>query len=72
MQYEGLTNGEYHADTVSIAGRVYGKRTASRKLVFYDLRGEGVKVQVLASFEFVPSSASVNFTHKDAASTRRW
>ena len=44
---------ETHADVVSIAGRVYNKRSASRKLVFYDLRGEGVKVQVLAQFEFV-------------------
>ena len=30
------------------AGRVYSKRTSGSKLLFYDLRGEGVKVQVMA------------------------
>ena len=33
---------------VSLAGRIYSKRAASTKLVFYDLRGEGVKVQIIA------------------------
>jgi lysyl-tRNA synthetase class 2 len=51
LQYEHLKNDESHADVVSIAGRVYNKRSASRKLHFYDLRGEGVKVQVLAQIE---------------------
>jgi lysyl-tRNA synthetase class 2 len=51
VQYEHLKNDETHADVVSIAGRVYNKRSASRKLHFYDLRGEGVKVQVLAQIE---------------------
>jgi hypothetical protein len=31
-----------------VAGRVYSKRTSGSKLLFYDLRGEGVKVQVMA------------------------
>ena len=53
MQYANLANDETHSDVVSVAGRVYAKRSASRKLVFYDLRGEGAKVQVLAQFEFV-------------------
>ena len=29
-------------------GRVHAKREASSKLIFYDLRGESVKVQVMA------------------------
>jgi lysyl-tRNA synthetase class 2 len=33
---------------VSLAGRVYAKRASGSKLLFYDLRGEGAKVQVMA------------------------
>ena len=33
----------------SIAGRVHAIRRAGTKLIFIDLRGEGVKVQVLAN-----------------------
>lgn len=33
---------------VAIAGRVYSKRAAGSRLVFYDLRGDGVKVQIIA------------------------
>lgn len=33
----------------SIAGRVYAIRESGAKLIFYDLRGEGVKVQVMAN-----------------------
>ena len=69
-QYASLKAGEFHADTVSVAGRVYAKRSASRKLVFYDLRGEGVKVQVLAAFEFAIRSMRY-VTEPAAASTPR-
>lgn len=33
----------------SIAGRVHSIRESGAKLIFYDLRGEGVKVQVMAN-----------------------
>lgn len=33
---------------VSLAGRIYSKRAAGTRLVFYDLRGDGVKVQIIA------------------------
>jgi lysyl-tRNA synthetase, class II len=33
---------------VVLAGRVYAKRASGSKLLFYDLRGEGAKVQVMA------------------------
>lgn len=36
-------------DTVSVAGRIHSIRTSSAKLIFYDLRGEGVKIQVMAN-----------------------
>ena len=31
---------------VSVAGRVWGKRQSGQNLVFYDLRGDGEKLQV--------------------------
>lgn len=30
-------------------GRIHAKRAAGGKLIFYDLRGEGVKLQVMAN-----------------------
>lgn len=45
-----VKDGEILKDEVhSIAGRVHSIRGAGAKLVFYDLRAEGVKVQVMAN-----------------------
>lgn len=33
----------------SVAGRVHSIRESGSKLVFYDLRGEGVKLQIMAN-----------------------
>ncbi|XP_011145578.2 lysine--tRNA ligase isoform X2 [Harpegnathos saltator] len=45
-----VKDGETLVDEVhSIAGRVHSIRGASAKLIFFDLRGEGVKVQVMAN-----------------------
>ena len=38
-------------DTLRVAGRVHNIRTAGSKLVFYDLHGEGVKVQIVANLK---------------------
>ncbi|XP_055308674.1 lysine--tRNA ligase-like [Sitodiplosis mosellana] len=35
--------------TVSVAGRIHSIRNSGAKLIFYDLRGEGVKIQVMAN-----------------------
>ncbi|KAL1457928.1 hypothetical protein WDU94_008108 [Cyamophila willieti] len=35
--------------TLSVAGRVHAIRESGTKLMFYDLRGEGVKIQVMAN-----------------------
>lgn len=50
-KYENLLNpGEsLDKDVHSIVGRVYALRPSGAKLIFYDLRGEGVKVQVMAN-----------------------
>ncbi|XP_029156826.1 lysine--tRNA ligase isoform X2 [Nylanderia fulva] len=64
---EQLKNGESLKNEVyNIAGRVHSIREAGAKLIFYDLRGEGVKVQVLANArlyksedEFVRDTAKI-------------
>lgn len=48
-KYQSLPDGEHHADVVSVAGRVHAKRESGAKLIFYDLRGEGTKIQVMAN-----------------------
>ncbi|XP_058802752.1 lysine--tRNA ligase isoform X1 [Phymastichus coffea] len=48
-----ITDGEMlESETCSIAGRIHSIRSAGAKLIFYDLRGEGVKVQVMANARF--------------------
>ncbi|XP_076754994.1 lysyl-tRNA synthetase isoform X2 [Xylocopa sonorina] len=48
LKNEEVLQNEVH----SIAGRVHTIRGAGAKLVFYDLRGEGVKVQVMANAKY--------------------
>lgn len=46
-KYSHLTDGQMLEDvTLSVAGRVHAIRESGAKLAFYDLRGEGVKIQV--------------------------
>ena len=47
-RFEGLKAGETLEDVVSVAGRVHAKRESGAKLIFYDIRGEGTKLQVMA------------------------
>ncbi|XP_043686125.1 lysine--tRNA ligase isoform X3 [Vespula pensylvanica] len=45
-----VKNGEIlEKEIYSIAGRVHAIRESGAKLIFYDLRGEGVKIQVMAN-----------------------
>merc|ERR1712050_618781 len=49
-KYNHLQPGETLKDvSVSIAGRIHAKRESGAKLIFYDVRGEGVKLQVMAN-----------------------
>lgn len=48
--YSNLKDGESREDViVSLAGRVHAIRESGAKLVFYDIRGEGLKLQVMAT-----------------------
>lgn len=49
-KYSNTTkDGETLDITVSVAGRIHSIRNSGAKLIFYDLRGEGVKIQVMAN-----------------------
>ncbi|XP_078005487.1 lysine--tRNA ligase isoform X2 [Phascolarctos cinereus] len=49
-QYNHLQPGDHLTEiTVRVAGRIHAKRASGGKLIFYDLRGEGVKLQVMAN-----------------------
>jgi lysyl-tRNA synthetase class 2 len=52
--YEHLTKGELKPEIeVRVGGRIYTKRVSGSKLVFYDIRAEGVKVQVMCQADKV-------------------
>lgn len=46
---EKIKDGEVVEESHSIAGRVHAIRESGAKLIFYDLRGEGVKIQVMVN-----------------------
>jgi lysyl-tRNA synthetase, class II len=47
-KYESFKPGENNKEVeIRVAGRVYVKRTAGAKLVFYDIKGNGNKVQIM-------------------------
>lgn len=49
-RYSNLKEGDVLEDeNLSVAGRIHAIRESSSKLVFYDLRGEGTKIQVMAT-----------------------
>ncbi len=48
--YKDLPDGQTKEDTVvRVAGRIHAIRESGAKLIFYDLRGEGTKIQVMAN-----------------------
>jgi hypothetical protein len=56
--------------TVSVAGRIASKRDSSKHLIFYDLNGEGTKLQVRACVRsFVLCHACVRFVLMRASVT---
>lgn len=44
-----IKDGETLDAIVNVAGRIHSIRGSGAKLIFYDLRGEGVKIQVMAN-----------------------
>lgn len=51
-KYSSLTNEQTSDDVVSIAGRIYSKRSSGSKLFFYDLHSDSVKIQIMSNLKF--------------------
>ena len=63
-KYSHLKEGEHMEDeVVSVAGRVYTKRTSGAKLIFYDIQGMGQKLQVMAQANYAESQEEFTTTH---------
>merc|ERR1712168_1792319 len=48
-KYKDIADGTHLDDEVSVAGRINERRESGQKLRFFDLRGEGVKIQIMAT-----------------------
>ncbi|ORX50523.1 lysyl-tRNA synthetase [Hesseltinella vesiculosa] len=48
-KYGALEASQTSDELVHVAGRIHNKRASGAKLRFYDLHGEGVKIQIMAS-----------------------
>uniref|UniRef100_A0A915BXH8 Lysine--tRNA ligase n=1 Tax=Parascaris univalens TaxID=6257 RepID=A0A915BXH8_PARUN len=49
---------------VSVAGRIFSKRESGGKLIFYDLHGEGTRLQILANARFHKGSEAFGDVHE--------
>ncbi|KAF4524318.1 hypothetical protein B566_EDAN005376 [Ephemera danica] len=60
-RYSHIKDGEMlDNEEVTIAGRVHAIRESGARLIFYDLRGEGTKLQVMANAQHYASEALFN------------
>ncbi|KAK7481677.1 hypothetical protein BaRGS_00027050 [Batillaria attramentaria] len=57
-RYSHIEPGDILEEDVTVAGRIHTKRISGAKLIFYDLRGEGVKIQVMANAKYYVSEAA--------------
>merc|ERR1711892_134342 len=48
-KYKDIADGSQLDEVISCAGRIYAMRASGSKLVFYDLRAEGAKIQIMAN-----------------------
>jgi len=47
-KYSQLEPGQHLDEVIRVAGRIHNKRTSGAKLRFYDLHGDGTKIQIMA------------------------
>ncbi|VDN52603.1 unnamed protein product [Dracunculus medinensis] len=63
-KYDHIENGTVLVDTiVNIAGRIFSKRESGGKLIFYDLHGEGLRLQILANARYHNGQESFSDVH---------
>lgn len=48
-----IAPGKKLEDVVNVVGRIHNARVAGKNLRFYDLHGEGVKIQIMAALQCV-------------------
>ncbi|CAI5714068.1 unnamed protein product [Hyaloperonospora brassicae] len=62
--YGTIAAGSHVADTVvTVAGRLHSKRVSGAKLVFYDLRADGLKLQIMSDVGSYESAAAFAKVH---------
>ncbi|KAK7114799.1 lysine--tRNA ligase-like isoform X2 [Littorina saxatilis] len=54
-RYNHIEDGDILEEEITVAGRIHAMRPSGAKLNFYDLRGEGVKIQVMANAKYYKS-----------------
>ncbi|CAL1532306.1 unnamed protein product [Lymnaea stagnalis] len=54
-RFNHIESGDILDEEVTVAGRIHAKRLSGAKLIFYDLRGESVKIQVMANAKYYES-----------------
>jgi lysyl-tRNA synthetase class 2 len=57
-RFGGVADGAQLEETVSVAGRIMATRSASSKLQFYDLHGEGAKIQIMFNAALAADAAA--------------
>ncbi|KAJ3326514.1 lysyl-tRNA synthetase [Blyttiomyces sp. JEL0837] len=63
-KYASLENGQHLEDvTINLAGRIHNMRSSGAKIRFFDLHGEGLKVQVLAQVQYHTGEKSFEEIH---------
>ena len=65
QKFTSIKTGEHLKDVeIRIAGRVYTKRAAGAKLIFYDFKTEGVKVQIMCQAQEAAGPLSFEEQHE--------
>uniref|UniRef100_A0A0K0F1X2 Lysine--tRNA ligase n=1 Tax=Strongyloides venezuelensis TaxID=75913 RepID=A0A0K0F1X2_STRVS len=49
--------------TVNVSGRIFSKRESGSKLIFYDLHGEGTRIQIMANARYCTGDVSFTDLH---------
>ncbi|KAJ6028529.1 lysyl-tRNA synthetase [Penicillium herquei] len=63
--YATLATGEQKPDVpIRIAGRIYTKRSSGTKLYFYDIRAEGIKIQVMCQAQHATGNVPFEEQHE--------
>lgn len=64
-EYGSLKPGEHKKDVeIRVAGRVYTKRSSGAKLVFYDIRGAGTKIQIMCQSQEAAGEVGFEAQHE--------